>query len=79
MSITRSQALALEHFRLSVLPNRGMEPTRRSARLMPGAHYYTFLESLDAPMGFHRRDEFMEALIALSDRLDARLAVPRAG
>jgi hypothetical protein len=79
MSITRSQALALEHFPLGALPNWGIEPTRRSARLMPGAHYDTFLESLNGPMGFPRREACMEALLALPARWDARLAVPRAG
>ena len=49
------------------------------ARLRPGAHHYTFLESIDPPMGFQGIDEFMEALIALPDGLDARLAVPPAG
>jgi hypothetical protein len=53
--------------------------SRFQPRLMPGAHHYTFLESLNGPMRFHRIDEFMEALIALPDRLDARLTVSRAG
>jgi hypothetical protein len=49
-----------------------------SERLTPGAHHYTFLESIDAPMGLQGIDEFMEALIAPPDRLDAGLAVARA-
>jgi hypothetical protein len=60
-------------------PNHGLEPTRGSARLMPSTHHYTFLDRINSPMRFHCIDEFMETLIALPDRLDARLAVPRAG
>src|SRR5262249_39929556 len=40
---------------------------------------YISLESIDAPVGFQGIDAFMEASIALPDRLDAWLAVPRTG
>ena len=46
---------------------------------MPGAHHDTVLESVDAPLGRQGIHEGMAALIALPDRVDARLAGPRTG
>jgi hypothetical protein len=53
--------------------------SRLGLTLASSAHHYTFLESIDPPRGFSGIDEFMEPLIALPHRLNARLAVSRAG
>jgi hypothetical protein len=56
-----------------------MRVIHQHGQLRAGAHRYTFLESVDLPTGLQGIDEVMETLIALPDRLHARLAVALAG
>jgi hypothetical protein len=57
--------------------NWGDSTSMSPNHLMPGAHHYTFLASIDGPRGVHGVDEFVPPLVALPDRGEAGCTLSR--